>query len=153
MSNYRLDYSASHYYHVFNRGYMKQIIFHSHYDYEKYLNIVDECQKEYPMVCVYILCLLPNHFHFLLQQEVDWLYIAEFMRRIQWSYANYYKVKYNNIRWIPIFEWRYKAKSIETNEYLLDCYKYIQNNPLKHQLVDSIDKRPYLFLKRPVSLF
>lgn len=153
MSHYRLEYKANNYYHVFNRGYMKQTLFYSETDYNKYLSIIDECQKEYPMIQVYIYCLLPNHFHFLLQQDINWLYISEFMRRIQWAYANYYKVKYNNIRWIPIFEWRYKAKMIETNEYLLECYNYIHNNPLKHQLVDNIDKRPYLFLKRPVSLF
>ncbi len=39
---------------------------------------------------------------------------------------------------LPFFEWRFKAKYIETDEYLEQCLAYINFNPLKHNIVENI---------------
>lgn len=71
MGNYRMDYAAHSHHHVYNRGYMKTDLFHTRRDYEQFVSIVEDVIRHYPMVEIVIYCLLPNHFHFLLQQTVD----------------------------------------------------------------------------------
>lgn len=151
MANNRLAFQKNNFYHVYNRGYMKHQLFYNQYDYEQFISYVDKFLPLFPTIKIYIYCILPNHFHFLLQQLDNWLIISEFMRKVQVSYANYYKAKYPKDRWIPMFEWRFCAKHIETTEYLLECYNYILYNPTKHQLVENITNRPYLFPMRPVA--
>jgi len=40
---------------------------------------------------------------------------------------------------IPVFEWRFKAKIIDNDDYLSKCIAYVSFNPLKHEIVDNID--------------
>ncbi len=40
---------------------------------------------------------------------------------------------------LPFFEWRFKAKLIQDQEYLERCLAYVNFNPLKHEIVKSID--------------
>lgn len=153
MSNTRKPFFHWVYYHVYNRWYMKRILFHSIKDFYKFETLIREYETLYPMIKVYTYCLLPNHFHFLMKQEWDWLYISDFMRRLQWWYANYYKVKYAYIkqRWISLYEWRFCAKILTDELDILRCNTYIINNPLKHKLVKNLDNRKFLSLRRPVS--
>ena len=73
---------------------------------------------------------MPNHFHLLIQQLSD-NGVTEFLRKLSDSYTKYFNTKYERVG--SLFQGTFKAKLIETDEYLLQLSKYIHKNsfPLK----------------------
>lgn len=118
------------YYHVYNRGNRKQNIFIQYRDYERFLKRM-KMYKEKFGVSILCYCLMPNHYHFLLRQETD-IPITVFMLRLGTSYAKYFNIKYEQVG--SLFQGRFRAKLIETDEYLLHLSRYIHRNPLEIQL-------------------
>ena len=56
---------AGKYYHIYNRGINRQKIFFQQRNYLFFLSLLDRYLKDY--INVYAYCLLPNHFHLLIQ--------------------------------------------------------------------------------------
>lgn len=73
-------------------------------------------------------CLMPNHFHFLLQQQ-DEYDMNSFIQSILTKYVRYFNTKYNRVG--PLFQGRYKAVLIEKDDYFLHISRYIHRNPLE----------------------
>ncbi|RJQ37044.1 hypothetical protein C4559_04130 [Candidatus Microgenomates bacterium] len=113
------------FYHVYNRGNRKQNIFLQSRDYERFLKRTIEYKKEFG-ITILCFCLMPNHFHFLLRQDSE-IPVTTFMLRLGTSYAKYFNIKYNEVG--SLFQGRFKAKLIETEEYLLQLSGYIHRNP------------------------
>ncbi|MEK7211517.1 MAG: transposase [Patescibacteria group bacterium] len=72
-------------------------------------------------------CLMPNHFHLLLKQNID-NGISLFMTKLGAGYANYFNTKYE--RTGSLFEGTFKAKHIDNDAYLTHLTKYIHLNPV-----------------------
>jgi len=141
MSNARFQFQENHYYHVYNRWFEKQLLFRSRVDFQRFFDYIFRYIKVYENISLISYCFLPNHFHFILQSKETGLEISEFMRKVQVSYAMYFKRKYEtglNNR-TPVFEWRFKAKLIDTDKYLAQCIAYVNYNPLKHGIVKNIE--------------
>lgn len=85
---------------------------------------LDQNKKIVEIVCF---CLMPNHFHFLLQQKAE-RGITEFASLLSNSYTKYFNTK--NQRVGPLLQGEFKAVHIETNEQLLHLTRYIHLNPL-----------------------
>jgi len=140
MWNKRIEFQENNYYHIYNRWFEKQIIFKNDYDFERFYKYIIKNQKDYiEQIKIVSYCFLPNHFHFVFQIKETGLFLSDFMRKIQVSYAMYFKRKYETGLRMPVFEWRFKAKIIDTDEYLERCLAYVNFNPLKHEIVDNID--------------
>ena len=65
--------------------------------------------------------------------------LSYFIGNICAAYTRYYKVKYSAGKGKMYFECRFKAKDIQDEEYLQQCLYYVENNPLKHGLVDKAE--------------
>ena len=134
-------------YHIYNRWFEKMSIFRSKSDFERFLILMQKYLWKYPSIKVYSYSILPNHFHFIVQTTWEGKDISEYIWKIQQSYSMYFKIKYKNLipglKWISLFEWRFKAKLIETDEYLHQCLAYVNYNPVKHKLVKNIEDYPY----------
>lgn len=128
------------YYHVYARGISKQHIYLDEVDYrfflslfERYLSKEDpseqkpsKYQKLDDSVEVLAYCLMPNHFHLLLYQ-INEDGMSRLMHSVMTSYSRYFNHKYG--RSGPLFESRYKASQILSDEYLLHISRYIHLNP------------------------
>lgn len=136
------------FYHIYNRGVEKRKVFMDNWDYSRFMETLDfyrkspqpqklsdfrrkvisfkevEDQKELVKILVY--CLMPNHFHLLVQQLVDGG-ITAFVSNLANSYTRYFNTKHERIG--ALFQGAFKAKLIETDEYLLQVSKYIHRNP------------------------
>lgn len=113
-------------YHVYNRGNRKQNIFLQNRDYKRFLERARKYKDKFG-VTVLGYCLMPNHFHFLIRQDTD-LPITFFMLRLGTSYAKYFNIKYDQVG--SLFQGRFKAKLIDSDEYLLQVSHYIHRNPI-----------------------
>lgn len=140
--------ATNHYYHVFNRGIEKRTIFTAPNEYERFLRAVNyyldstsalpfahvssEQVKPlgeigYPLVDIIGFCLMPNHFHFILKQNVD-NGISRFMQRLQNSYSTYFNTKYGRVG--PLFQGPFKAVLVRDDSQLLHLSRYIHLNPI-----------------------
>lgn len=142
MSNTRFEFIENWYYHIYNRWFQKQIIFKNKYDFERFYKYIIKEQQNYNSVKIVSYSFLPNHFHFIIHNLETGLQISNFMRKVQGSYAMYFKAKYKNetcLNKLPVFEWRFKAKLINDQDYLQRCLAYVNFNPLKHEIVNDIN--------------
>ncbi len=86
-----------------------------------------------PFVKIYADCLMPNHYHFLVE-EIKEGGIVNFMQRFGNSYARYFNTKYD--RPGSLFQGRFKAVQIEDDNQLKYLIVYINIiNPA--QLIES----------------
>lgn len=127
MSQRQVLFQPNSYYHVYNRGHNKQIIFHDYKDYARYLKRLNEYLKKHE-VNLLAYCLMPNHVHLLLFQKGEES-IDRFIHRLHTAYTMYFNKKYERVG--AVFQGRFKAKLIESDEYLLHVSRYIHINPLE----------------------
>jgi len=159
-------------YHVFNRGSNKQRIFIDLRDYKRAMSAINYYQhhsnllrlsnfffqskikrtKELDRLCktnvkrvrILCFCLMPNHYHFLLQQISEGG-ISYFIKQFQSSYAHYFNKKNNKTG--SVFEGRFKAVRVEDENQLIHVSRYIHLNPYSAFLV----KKPIELNKYPWS--
>ncbi len=75
---------------------------------------------------------MPNHFHLLLKQVQD-SGISQFIGKLSNSYTRYFNTL--NKRVGPLFQGRFKAVRVKTDEQLLHLSRYIHLNPYVANLV------------------
>ncbi len=75
-----------------------------------------------PLVRIMADCLMPNHFHLILQ-EIKENGISKFMHRLGTGYTNYFNIK--NTRIGSLLEGPFKAVKIDSDEYLKYLLVYI----------------------------
>ncbi|PJE57966.1 MAG: transposase [Candidatus Portnoybacteria bacterium CG10_big_fil_rev_8_21_14_0_10_36_7] len=114
------------FYHIYNRGNRKQQIFLSSRDYERFLGKIIEYKKKIN-VNIIAFCLMPNHFHFLIQQ-LSINAISKFFSDLCNSYSKYFNTKYETVG--SLYQGRFKAKLIDSDEYLIHVSRYIHLNPI-----------------------
>ena len=118
-------YEEGGYYHLYNRGCNKELIFQEEQDYQKLLAIISESKiDEYLNLCAF--SLMPNHYHFLVKQTSQ-KPVSSWIQFIFNRYVKWYNIKYN--RKGTLFESKVKAKYIDRIEYLGNITHYIHCNP------------------------
>jgi len=104
-----------------------------------------EKRNREPLVKIMADCLMPNHFHLLLQ-EIKKNGISRFMQKLGTGYAEYFNNKYDRVG--SLFQSRFKAVPVEKETYLGYLLVYINLiNPaelaepgLKERGIKSLDK-------------
>lgn len=158
-------------YHVLNRGIALQPIFLNKRGYDRALQTIFYYQNRQPplkysrfltlsnkrrlkileklkaqrkfLVEIIAFCLMSNHFHLLLKQLVD-KGISKFMSNFTNSYTRYFNTKKE--RKGPIFQGKFKAIRMETEEQLLHVSRYIHLNPYTSYIIKGlkeIENYPY----------
>jgi len=80
-------------------------------------------------------CLMPNHIHLLVSQLKD-RGISKFMSNFSNSYTRYFNTRWD--RRGPIFQGRFKAIRIETDEQIVHVSRYIHINPYTSFIVKTL---------------
>jgi len=113
-------------YHVTSRGNDRQAIFRDDRDRESFLDRLAESARIY-QVRIYLYCLMPNHFHLLLETPLGNL--DRFMGSLLTGYTVYFNRRHQRIG--HLMQGRYGAQVVEGNEYLLKLSRYIHLNPVQ----------------------
>lgn len=128
------------FYHVYNRGDNRELIFLDGQDYLNFLKRLKIIQglspttnsglriRPVPTESFTILsyCLMPNHFHLLIRQNTD-LPIGELINKVSTSYAKYFNARYKRVG--NLFQDTFRAKHVDSDSYLTYLTAYIHNNP------------------------
>ncbi len=86
------------------------------------------------LVDIICYCLNSNHYHFILKQLMN-NGISKFMHKLDLGYAKYFNIKYD--RSGSLFQGSFKAKHIDTNEYLLWLSGYVNGNAEIHKIAQA----------------
>ena len=143
------------YYHIYNRGVDKRDIFMNKADLDRFALSVKEFNTvepvgsikerlielkfkassgvEHPtrLVSIVCYCFNPNHFHFIVKQEVDGG-ISEFFKRLSGGYTSYFNLV--NKRNGALFQGRFKSNLIKDDAYFLKIRPYVHLNHLVHDV-------------------
>lgn len=121
-------------YHVISRGNNKKDIFLDDKDYNVFLKHLKETleEKEFLLYCY---CLMPNHFHLLIE-TLD-TPLSKIMQKLLTNYAIYFNYRYEQTG--HVFQDRYKAKICDKEEYLFKLLQYIHLNPLRAGITKDIN--------------
>ncbi|MDD3284451.1 MAG: hypothetical protein PHZ07_02555 [Patescibacteria group bacterium] len=141
-------------YHVYNRGTEKRRIFYNQRDYNYFLSRMFFYKDQFK-VKILSYAILPNHFHFLLEEPTSDVVnvrrcsykpntnqyhgskISKFISILLNSYTKYF----NNRREHSgrIFQGPFKSKLISSDTYLQTVFVYVNLNPIKHGVVNNIN--------------
>ncbi|PIY58399.1 MAG: hypothetical protein COY98_02190 [Candidatus Yonathbacteria bacterium CG_4_10_14_0_8_um_filter_43_17] len=168
-----INFSIGEYYHIYNRGTDKRIIFMDEHDYRRFnallyvsnsIKAVDinlhfreggtflelyDIDREDTLVDIGVHCPMPNHFHILIREKVEGG-IVKFMSKLSIAYSMYFNKRHK--RTGGLFEGPFKAKHICTDEYLKYIFSYAHLNPIKiidpkwkeNGIIDRVAAQGYL---------
>ena len=170
-SNRKIVFANGEYYHLFNRGVERRLVFTNKREflravdlvnfyrfdkpplrYSKFLALSEELKPNFlasldeKIVEVIAFCLMGNHFHFLVKQVRD-NGISKFMANFMNSYTKYFNTKYQRVG--PLFQGAFKAVHIESDEQLLHLSRYIHLNPVSSFMVKSDQLKDYQWSSYP----
>lgn len=142
------------FYHIYNRGVLKQNIFLDNRDYARFLFLILSFQSSTVFknigrqvsafvqsstfnieesdvtsnrgVELLAFALMPNHIH-LLAKEVEESGLANYMHRVNTAYTKYFNTKYK--RGGHLFQSRYRSVLVDNNDQLLYLSAYVHKNP------------------------
>lgn len=125
--------------HVIVRGNNREAIFYADTDYCFYLDKLKQACEKHSCDC-HAYVLMTNHVHLLITpQQEDGL--AKTLQMIGRYYVQYFNVTYK--RTGTLFEGRYKATVVDSEHYLLSCYRYIELNPVRAAMVSHPSEYPW----------
>ncbi len=117
--------------HVVQRGNNRNACFFSEQDYEFYLKQLGDACRRYK-VDLHAYVLMTNHTH-LLMTPTEETGISRVMQSLGRCYVQYVNRAYH--RTGTLWESRHKSNLVDSEHYLLACYRYIEMNPVRAGMV------------------
>jgi putative transposase len=126
-------------YHVINRGNGGTTIFHKDGDYRAFLNLLVIAKRTYA-VNVFGFCLMPNHFHLVLQPAGNDA-LGPFMQWWMTSHVRRYHYHYRSHG--HVWQGRFKSFPIQHDDHFLTVIRYVVRNPVRAGLVAHSHEWPW----------
>ena len=125
--------------HVVQRGNDRQICFAAGADYLRYLQELREASSRHDCA-VHAYVLMTNHVHLLVTPATTGA-ISRMMQAVGRRYVGSFNARYR--RTGTLWEGRFKAALVDTDRYLLTCYRYIELNPVRAQMTTDPADYPW----------
>ena len=125
--------------HVVVRGHNRGSILIRQEDFRFLYTCVRDAANRYGLP-VHAWVFMRNHLHLLATPSAADV-LPKVMQSIGRRYAQYFNRTYR--RSGALWEGRYKASLVDTDRYLLACYRYIELNPLRAGIVREPEEYPY----------
>ena len=139
MAKRKVSFFQGGYYHVYNRGANRELIFRNDANYRFLLQRMKENLREW-QASVIAYCLMPNHYHFVLRQDGDCA-LSGFVQAVFNSYTKAFNKMWQ--RSGTLFEGPFEAIQVDKERYLLQLCRYVHRNPLDAGLVTDIPEWQY----------
>jgi len=119
--------------HVIQRGNNRVPTFYHDEDYRYYLNVLRESMEDHGVV-LHAYVLMSNHVH-LLMTPASSNGLSLTMQALGRRYVMHVNKTYR--RTGTLWEGRFKASVIDSDQYCLACYRYIELNPVRTGMVST----------------
>ena len=117
--------------HVVQRGNNRQVCFHDIYDYRLYLSLLARSSSKHECQ-IHAYVLMSNHVHLLITPEIK-DGVSLLFRDMGRDYVRRFNKRYE--RSGTLWEGRFKSSLVDSDRYLLACYRYIELNPVRARIV------------------
>jgi putative transposase len=167
-----VQFTTNEFYHVYNRGVDKQIVFQDQRDFQRAIDLIDYYRYDHPpvkysvlvqlpqverrhllqklgedgnvLVDIVAFCFMPNHYHLLLCQRRD-RGVTRFAGIWQDSLVRYINTRHDRVG--PLFQGSFRAVHVIGDAQLLHLSRYIHLNPY----ASSVVKHPSSLKRYPWS--
>jgi putative transposase len=112
-------------YHVTFRGNQRKALFKSDADRQRLLRQIAEARDLY-QTRIYLVCLMPNHVHLLLETPRGNL--SAFMGQLLTAYTVFFNRRHQRVG--HLLQGRFQARVVEGDDYLLKLSRYVHLNPV-----------------------
>jgi len=119
--------------HIIQRGNNRQACFATNADFAAYANWLAEYATKY-QVLIHAWVFMTNHVHLLVTSATE-TGVSKMMQTLGRHYVRYFNDTYQ--RTGTLWEGRFKSCVIEAEDYLLQCQRYIELNPVRSGMVDA----------------
>lgn len=117
--------------HIIQRGNNRSACFRSESDYLVYLSHLEEQAARFGCA-IHAYVLMTNHVHLLLTPEGAEA-TSLMMKNLGQRYVQYFNRRY--ARSGTLWEGRFRSSIVQEDRYLLACYRYIELNPVRAEMV------------------
>jgi putative transposase len=100
-------------FHILNRGNGRQEVFHKHGDYHAFVRLTEEALDSFDIKLL-AYCLMPNHFHLLLQPDKG-EELSKFMQWLMTSHVRRYHQHYGTSG--HVWQGRYKSFIVQDDDH------------------------------------
>jgi REP-associated tyrosine transposase len=125
--------------HIIQRGNNRNACFREDSDYLTYLAHLRHLSRKYECD-VHAYCLMTNHVHLLLTPDAPDA-CGLLMRDLGRCYVRYFNRRH--ARTGTLWEGRFRSCIVESAEYVLACYRYIELNPVRAGMVGRASGHPW----------
>ena len=125
--------------HIIQRGNNRSACFYADEDYQLYLRHLKELTEKFGCA-VHAYVLMTNHVHLLLTPEKE-TSAALLMKNLGQRYVQYINRTYR--RSGTLWEGRFRSCLTQTEDYVLACYRYIELNPVRANMVNHPREYPW----------
>ncbi|MCR4333746.1 MAG: transposase [Patescibacteria group bacterium] len=148
MTQRNAPFAVGEWYHCYNRGIDKRIVFEDSRDYQRFVELLYLANDEFPfhrgdigihkfeeilkmprgkrLVSIGAFCLMPNHFHLVLKEVVEGG-ITAFMRKMGTAYTMYFNSRHE--RTGNLFLKPFQSRHVSTDRYFQHLINYVHCNP------------------------
>ncbi|WP_232501314.1 transposase [Sulfurovum sp. NBC37-1] len=113
-------------------------VFEEPEDYEYFEDLMCFYAKSFGII-IHNYCLMSNHYHLLI--EITQQNLSKFMRQLSMGYSIYFNKK--NKRTGHLWQGRFKSWYVTDEAYFYTLMCYIEQNPLKANMIEDIREYPY----------
>lgn len=150
MAKRKIPFAINEWYHCYNRGVDKRIVFQDEKDYYRFLEQLYLANNEVPLrrddigrrnfeevlkmprgkplVAIGAFCLMPNHFHIVLKEVVEGG-ISAFMQKLGTAYVMYFNER--NDRTGNLFVKPFRSQHVGDDRYFQYLISYVHCNPVE----------------------
>ncbi len=125
-------------YHAYNRAVEDSLLFVNNADYKAFEDILEEAKKKFP-VHIFAYCLMPNHWHMVVQPQEDGV-LALFFHWITNTHAKRKRSFLESVGKGHIYQGTYKTNICEEDAHFLRLVRYVERNALRAKLVGTAEK-------------
>ncbi len=119
-------------FHVLNRAVARLPLFEKPEDYDAFERVVEEAFQRVKLP-IYSYCVMPNHWHFVVQPKTKHQ-VTDFFRWLTNTHTMRWHAHHGTAGTGHLYQGRFKSFPIEADEHLLSVLRYVERNALRANL-------------------